>query len=48
MSETPYEEGTAPLPVEYSLPKNYGVNSTEKAVGRTDAQTVRDAGFEFF
>lgn len=30
MSETSYKEGAAPLPVDYSLPKNYGVNSTEK------------------
>lgn len=37
MSETSYEEGTAPLPVDYILPKNYGINSTEEAILRTDA-----------
>lgn len=39
--ETSYEEGTAPLAVDYILPNNYGVNSTEKAIWRTDAQTER-------
>lgn len=31
MSETSYEEGT-PHPVDYILPKNYGINSTEEAI----------------
>lgn len=32
MSETSYEEGIAPLPVDYILPKNYSVNSAEEAI----------------
>lgn len=31
MSKTSYKEGTAPLPVDYHLPKNYSVNSTEES-----------------